>query len=82
MVLAMLRAVPQLEPLPIAGERVFWGDGVHDDTKAIQRAIDIARGHTGVVYFPPGTYRISQPISVTSGITFMGAGADRTIFMG
>lgn len=32
------------------------GDGVTDDTKAVQTAID----QGGSVYFPPGTYRVTQ----------------------
>ncbi len=37
------------------------GDGVADDTVAIQRAVDA--GH-GLVRFPPGRYRITEPILV------------------
>ena len=35
------------------------GDGTIEDTLAIQRAID-AVGDAGVVFFPPGTYRVIQ----------------------
>ena len=37
------------------------GDGVHDDTAAMQRAIKSA-GESGVVVFPPGTYLCSDPL--------------------
>ena len=37
------------------------GDGVTDDTKAIQHAV--TQGD-GVLHFPPGTYRITQPIEI------------------
>ncbi|MBC8357142.1 MAG: right-handed parallel beta-helix repeat-containing protein [Planctomycetes bacterium] len=37
------------------------GDGVTDDTEAIQHAI---RDGDGVLHFPPGSYRITQPIEI------------------
>ena len=37
------------------------GDGVADDTEAIQHAV--TQGD-GVLYFPPGNYRITQPIEI------------------
>jgi hypothetical protein len=36
------------------------GDGVTDDTAAIQAAIDEAAGVRGGVFFPPGDYRFTQ----------------------
>lgn len=57
------------------------GDRVHDDTLAIQRAINsiknneydaIKRG--GVVFFPTGSYHISDTIELPSFITLMGEG--------
>lgn len=55
------------------------GDGVADDTAAIQRAIDAtARG--GTCYLPPGTYLVSSDTAdvlvAVDGITIAGAGAD------
>ena len=41
-----------------------YGDGVHDDTAAIQAALTAANGAGGTVWFPPGTY-------LMSGITFL-----------
>ena len=43
----------------------WWGavgDGVHDDTVAIQSAIDSVQAIHGTVRFPPGTYLVSAPI--------------------
>lgn len=42
------------------------GDGVSDDTTAIQRAIDAVGGTGGTVSIPAGTYRIN-PVAVGSG---------------
>jgi hypothetical protein len=56
------------------------GNGIADDTAAIQAAINsltqtgVARG--GTVYFPPGTYLCTGSLSCNSmyGVVFMGAG--------
>jgi hypothetical protein len=66
------------------------GDGVTDDTRAIRMAIQAASqrpqtgtdpqdpwGKGGVVYFPPGQYKITDKLIVDrqSGIQLIGAGA-------
>ena len=53
------------------------GDGSADDTSAIQTTInEVKRLGGGVVYFPPGNYLISSPLTLTSGagVLFVGAG--------
>jgi len=47
------------------------GDGVNDDSAAIQAAIDTT---SGGVYFPPGTYRIKTAITLKSDVTLYGDG--------
>ena len=47
------------------------GDGVTDDTTAIQ---GVANGG-GILYFPPGIYQVSAPISVPSNTSVRGDGA-------
>jgi len=43
------------------------GDGVADDTEAIQKALSKLEDNSArVVYFPPGTYRITQTLSVSN----------------
>ncbi len=39
------------------------GDGVTDDTDAIQRAIDENVGHHRILYFPSGTYLVSRTLT-------------------
>jgi len=51
------------------------GDGVTDDTTAIQAAL-AAKKH---IYFPPGTYLVSSSLVLTSGHTLRGAGRTATI---
>jgi hypothetical protein len=56
------------------------GDGLTDDTTAIQGAINTAKGaNGGIVFLPPGTYLVSSNLDFTSvglggkGVTFRGA---------
>ena len=49
------------------------GDGVADDTAAIQDAID-AFPDGAVVYFPRGTYRVTAQIVVSAKISLLGEG--------
>jgi hypothetical protein len=50
------------------------GDGVADDTVAIQKAIDEARARKGsVVFFPSGIYVVSQ-VTLRAGISLIGSG--------
>lgn len=49
------------------------GDGVTDDARAIQAALDAAQAGA-TVSFPPGTYVVGSPIRLTSSIRLTGAG--------
>ncbi|SEN74739.1 carbohydrate-binding protein [Paenibacillus sp. OV219] len=50
------------------------GDGVADDTTAIQDAVNAAATAGKAVWFPPGTYNQSDKLQVPSGMTIKGAG--------
>jgi hypothetical protein len=52
------------------------GDGVTDDTSAIQSAINDAVGET--VYFPPGTYLVGALTGLATAATVLVAGNPRT----
>lgn len=58
------------------------GDGSNDDTAEIQAAIDAAEAAGGgVVYFPPGNYKISAALTVNDDyVTLMGDGPKSRIF--
>jgi hypothetical protein len=43
------------------------GDGVTDDTAAIQKAIDEVKGIPDALYFPNGTYLISNSVGIFGG---------------
>jgi len=49
------------------------GDGVTDDTDAIEAAVAAAREQNGVVFFPPGEYLVSRTIYLHSRMTVTGA---------
>ena len=46
------------------------GNGLHDDTSAIQSALN-AKKEGGTVYFPAGTYKITQPVFFYSNQTLI-----------
>lgn len=54
------------------------GDGITDDTVAIQAAMNVG----GTIYFPAGTYAISAPlVRSTTGLVLQGEGIDATIII-
>lgn len=59
------------------------GDGVADDTAAIQAAIDHVAETTGggVVFVAEGHYRITHTVHLWSGIRLIGYGAERPVFV-
>lgn len=55
------------------------GNGSTNDAAAIQAAINAANtAGGGVVYFPPGVYRIGTRIELKSGVSLVGAGKEYT----
>lgn len=53
------------------------GDGIADDTAAIQAAIAAAEAVQGTVYLPPGDYVVDQ-LTMTSVLVFLGAGRNKS----
>src|SRR5579872_6344322 len=61
------------------------GDGVADDSDALQQAIDRVQetSQQGIVFVPEGRYQISRTIYVWPGVRVIGYGATRpVIFLG
>jgi pectate lyase-like protein len=60
------------------------GDGVTDDTTAIQSALDAAHTNTtasGIVFFPRGTYKTSKPLVTYDNIWMMGTGRNSSFIV-
>jgi hypothetical protein len=56
------------------------GDGVADDTAAIQAALDaVGAAGGGVVYVPAGTYLISSDLTIPDKVFLVGAGPQATV---
>ena len=73
------------DPLAVVAEASagLRGDGVADDTVALQSAIDRVADTTGqgLVFLPSGRYRISKTIYVWSGIRLIGYGRERPVIL-
>lgn len=59
------------------------GDGVHDDTRGLQQAIDAVADSTrqGIVFVPAGRYRVTGTLYVWPGIRLIGYGPQRPVFV-
>ena len=59
------------------------GDGIADDTVAVQSAINRVVGSTtsGVLFIPPGIYRLTKTIEIWPGIRVIGCGSPRPVFV-
>ena len=59
------------------------GDGVADDSDAIQRAIDSAanKGAGGLVFLPSGRYRITRSLLVPIAVRIYGVGKTRPVLL-
>jgi hypothetical protein len=55
------------------------GDGVADDTVALQAAFDACAGRGGIVWIPPGRYVCTDTLVIRSGVTVRGAGLDQWV---
>ena len=48
------------------------GDGIVDDTSALQSAIDYMDDIAGQLFIPPGVYRTTSPLNITRPISIVG----------
>lgn len=49
------------------------GDGVADDTAALQAAINAAAANAGVLFLPPGTIKTTNTVVISSNLKIVGA---------
>lgn len=68
-------AINLISPIVSVKQYGALGNGVADDTAAIQAAMTAENA----VYFPPGTYLVSSPITLKSNNMVFGAGASSVI---
>jgi len=52
------------------------GDGIADDTAAIQAAINAAQAGVVSLYLPAGRYRLASPLTITTSVNMRGEGAE------
>ncbi|MEI8046211.1 MAG: T9SS type A sorting domain-containing protein [Bacteroidota bacterium] len=52
------------------------GDGLTDNSGALQTAMESFGGHPGVVVFPPGSFLFSSSVAMPDSIWLLGAGSD------
>ncbi len=57
------------------------GDGVADDSAAIQAAIDKAANGGDILFVPPGRYRLTRTIYAWPGVRIFGYGETRPVFV-
>src|SRR5689334_15873176 len=59
------------------------GDGIADDTAALQQAIDKVQETTnqGILFIPSGRYRLSKTVYIWPGIRLIGFGTTRPVFV-
>jgi hypothetical protein len=55
------------------------GNGITDDTTAIEAAITAAAVAGGTVFFPAGRYRITDTIDIPKNVSLLGAGSEITV---
>ena len=65
------------------GQFGVHGDGVADDSDALQQAINRVEEttHQGVVLIPSGRYRLGKTVYVWEGIRLIGYGPERPVFV-
>jgi len=66
-----------------ASEFGAHSDGTSDDSAAIQAAVDKAENNVreGIVFVPPGRYRLARTVYVWPGVRVFGYGATRPVFL-
>jgi len=66
-----------------AQEFGIHGDGIGDDSAALQAAVDKAESNAreGILFVPSGRYRLTRTLYVWPGVRLIGYGATRPVFL-
>lgn len=89
---SMLSSAQSFYPIPLKdaaavsvqiGRDGVHGDGISDDTDALQHAIDRVEETTqqGVVFLPEGRYRLTHTLYLWPGVRLIGYGAHRPLLL-
>lgn len=90
LILAMTQTSASYYPLRLQDPKAVYldrfpakGDGVTDDTEAIQQAIDRVRegASQGILFIPEGRYRLTKTLTVWPGVRLIGFGKRRPVFL-
>ncbi len=79
--LAVHPAPPQTKAVFDVTKHGAKGDGLADDTAAIEEALLAAAERGGMVFLPAGTYLISRPLRVLPGVDLKGANRATTFLI-
>lgn len=74
----LIQEIPSSENIISVMDFGATGNGINNDSPAVIAALEDLNNEAGVLFFPPGTYLLNQPISTHSNLTIKGAGADET----
>ncbi len=68
------------EPINMVSVMDFgaFADGIHDDSEAVSEALLALNEEEGILFFPPGTYLLTQTIYAYNGLIIRGAGSEYT----
>src|SRR5277367_6348831 len=70
-------------PARLEDANAVHGDGIADDSEALQQAINKVQETTnqGILFVPAGRYRLTKTIYVWPGIRLIGFGPTRPVFV-
>ncbi|HUU59480.1 MAG TPA: glycosyl hydrolase family 28-related protein, partial [Phycisphaerae bacterium] len=81
--LEVIARAPAAEKLFDVRKHEAKGDGLANDLPALRQAMAAAqKAGGGIVFLPPGTYRIDETLSIPAGVALRGAGRENTLLKG
>ncbi len=74
----LIQELPSSENIISVMDFGATGNGINNDSPAVVAALEQLNNEAGVLFFPPGTYLLNQPILTYNNLTIRGAGASET----